>query len=307
MAVREYEENGKKLWMVYVNVRHPTNKSVRKQKTVKDFKSESAALQEEKRLLKLIASELATEIELGPTWELVLEKWELAMRKDGNHFAYSRTTIIDYVSCMRRWTAEWLTQHASTLNRADGRAVLSKLERAGKSRNFRKNVKYMVNVIFKWAIEERIITGVSSDTRGKRVKSTKAGSWRMVPISDELFTVLSELKADAGDRVHVLPRFWEWNKGEQARVLRTFCLGIGISSVCFHALRACFATQLLANDIAPARIMKICGWRDLKTMQHYVRLAGVDERGATQSLRVLPSDAAVMAEVVSIFDFKSRL
>jgi len=27
--------------------------------------------------------------------------------------------------------------------------------------------------------------------------------------------------------------------------------------------------------------MKICGWSDLKTMQYYVRLAGVDERVAT--------------------------
>jgi ribulose bisphosphate carboxylase small subunit len=50
--------------------------------------------------------------------------------------------------------------------------------------------------------------------------------------------------------------------------------------------------------------MKICGWRDLKTMQRYVRLAGIDEKGATQVLKVLPSDAAVMAEVVNIYDYK---
>jgi integrase len=383
MAVREYEENGKKFWMVYVNVRHPSNNGARKQKTVKGFKTETAALQEEKRLLKIIATELATEIENGPTWAEVLETWELAMRKDGTHFPYSQTTITDYASCLRRWTTEWLPRHASTLNRADGRAILNALEAAGKARNFRKNVKYMVNVVFKWAIEERVISGVvaspvegvklsndktervpdiftideirtllreaknlshpwypiwatalltgmrngelhallwsdidldgrritvskSFNTRAKIVKSTKAGYWRTVPISDELCSILTELKAQAGDRAHVLPRFWEWDKGEQARVLRTFCLGIRIRSICFHALRACFATQLLANDVAPARVMKICGWRDLKTMQHYVRLAGVDERGATDVLRMLPSDAAVMAEVVNIFDFRSR-
>jgi hypothetical protein len=50
--------------------------------------------------------------------------------------------------------------------------------------------------------------------------------------------------------------------------------------------------------------MKICGWKDLKTMQYYIRLAGVDERGATDSLRLLSSDAEVMGEVVNMFNFK---
>jgi integrase len=267
---------------------------------------------------------------------------------------------------------------ASQLSKADGRELMSLLEAEGKSRNFRKNVKYMISVVYKWGIEERLIpnalvtpvdglklardavervpdiftieeirkllseaktlehpwypvwamallTGMrngelhalqwsdidftnlritvsrSYNTRTRSVKSTKAGYWRTVPVSEELLRLLTELKQITGGKPHVLPRFWEWDKGGQARVLRKFCLGIGIRSVCFHSLRACFATQLLAHDIAPARVMKICGWRDLKTMQHYVRLAGIDEKGATQVLKVLPSDAAVMAEVVDIF------
>lgn len=40
-------------------------------------------------------------------------------------------------------------------------------------------------------------------------------------------------------------------------------------------------------------------------MQHYIRLAGVDERGATEPLKVLPSDEACMAEVVKLLDFKA--
>ncbi len=152
----------------------------------------------------------------------------------------------------------------------------------------------------------KITVSKSFNKRLNLVKSTKAGYWRTVPVSDELFSLLMELKATAGSNAHVLPRFWEWSQGLQAEVLRKFCLGIGIRSVCFHSLRACFATQLLAHDIAPARVMKICGWRDLKTMQRYVRLAGIDEKGATQVLKVLPSDAAVMAEVVNLFAFKSK-
>jgi hypothetical protein len=35
--------------------------------------------------------------------------------------------------------------------------------------------------------------------------------------------------------------------------------------------------------------MKICGWKDLKTMQRYIRLAGIEIDGATEVLKVLPS------------------
>ncbi len=37
-------------------------------------------------------------------------------------------------------------------------------------------------------------------------------------------------------------------------------------SIKFHALRACFVTQLLAKGTPAAIVMKICGWRDLKTI-----------------------------------------
>lgn len=381
--IKQYQANEEVLWMVYVNIRSKDQPDVRVQKRTYGLKTEAAANAEEKRLYKELTQLLLQKCVKGRSWDSVLGRWELAMREDGNHFPYSGTTIKDYVSCLMRWTSAWLKKPANDLTKADGREMLTAMEREGKSRNYRKNVKYMVNVIFKWGIEERLITGVhtspvdglklshdmqekipdiltieeirrllqearnlnhewypiwatalltgmrsgemhallwsdvdltnrkitvskSYNNRLNVVKSTKAGYWRTVPISDELFTLLMQLKETAGNNAHVLPRFWEWTKGQQAEILRKFCIGIGIRSVCFHALRACFATQLLAHDIAPARVMKICGWRDLKTMQRYVRLAGIDEKGATQVLKVLPSDMAVMAEVVNLFAFKNE-
>jgi hypothetical protein len=68
--------------------------------------------------------------------------------------------------------------------------------------------------------------------------------------------------------------------------------------------------------------MKICGWQDLKTMQRYIRMAGIDEQGATEGLNLLSrfdssasnvtfgsspdesADQAVMNQVVSLLEFK---
>lgn len=98
----------------------------------------------------------------------------------------------------------------------------------------------------------------------------------------------------------VLPRFQDWKDGRQAQVLRNFCDGMELPSIKFHTLRACFATQLIKDAVAPAVVMKICGWKDLKTMQRYIRLAGVEVDGATESLKILPMEDT-MDNVVKLF------
>jgi hypothetical protein len=91
----------------------------------------------------------------------------------------------------------------------------------------------------------------------------------------------------------VLPRFKDWQRGDQAKILKMFLAGNGFPKIKFHSLRACFATQLLAKGKPAAIVMKICGWRDLKTMEFYIRVAGVDEKGATDCLSILPEISAV--------------
>ncbi len=54
------------------------------------------------------------------------------------------------------------------------------------------------------------------------------------------------------------------------------------------------------DGVAPAVVMKIAGWKDLKTMQRYIRLAGVEVKGATNGLKLLP-EVEVMATVVNLF------
>lgn len=144
--------------------------------------------------------------------------------------------------------------------------------------------------------------------RLKVIGPTKAGYWRSVPVSSEFYWFLiHDLKIEAkAPEVPLLPAFSDWRQGFQAVILRGFCQANSIPSIKFHTLRACFATQLIASGIPGTVVMKICGWKDMKTMQRYIRLAGIDEGGATERLKFIPTDEAVMEKVVSLFDFKKQ-
>ena len=112
---------------------------------------------------------------------------------------------------------------------------------------------------------------------------TKTRSHRKVPICDQLLVFLKELKLKSTEDF-VLPRLREWEKGMQARVLRDFCEGIGITTIKFHDLRATFITGLLARGESIARVMSIVGHTELKTTNGYYRKAGVDLHGGTDKL-----------------------
>ena len=42
----------------------------------------------------------------------------------------------------------------------------------------------------------------------------------------------------------------------------------------------------------------------MKTMQRYIRLAGIDEAGATEKLKFISTDEAVMEHVVNLFGYR---
>ncbi len=382
MAVSKYVEDGKDLWSVYVNLRSKENPRIRIQKRTKGLKDKGAALQEEKKILRLLTEELSKQEQRGQTWLELVDTWELKERKNPDR-STSETTFADNLSLLRRWTQSLFSVHVLEIGRAEIKQILRSAENQGKSRSFQVNLKAAINGVYKWAMDEGLLKGItklptedlriqkrneeklpeiltleevkkliseaknhqhpwypiwatalltgmrsgelhallwadvdfendriflskSYNPRFRIVKSTKAKYWRNVPISTELKSLLLRLKAEDPERKHVLPRFWHWDRGEQASVLRKFCTDIKLKSVKFHTLRACFATQLLGSGISSIRVQKICGWKDLKTMERYVRLAGVDERGATENLKILPTDAEVMAHVVNLCDFKAE-
>jgi integrase len=369
-------------WKVYVNLRSKQNPLIRKQKTVSDIETQAAARRIEKQVVAELSTELALEQNQAVSWEKVIDRWERDA-KAGVLRRYDPNTITDTVAGLRKWTVEWLQNPAENLTRANGRDIQKYMESLGLSCKGQQKIRSMVNTVFNYGLEEKLIskpipspmaglvfnnmsekvpeiltlteiktfleaardiespwypiwamallTGMrngelyalewvdvdfenslirvskSYDSRTDTVKSTKGGYWRNIPISGQLHLLLLELKShlksleDVEHRNYVLPHLGYWNKGQQARVLRAFLKGIGVKPVKFHALRACFATQLLAKNIPTAVVMKICGWKNLKTMEFYVRLAGISEAGATEVLNILPSDKEVMDNVVTLF------
>ena len=133
--------------------------------------------------------------------------------------------------------------------------------------------------------ESRLIHVTKSWSSKNGLKTTKSGKSRVIPISDDLFQFLKELKLKSDvDSVHVLPRLTDWARGDQAKVLRAFCKTIGVTAIRFHDLRATFITNLLSQGVSLARVMAIVGHNQIDTTNIYLRKAGVDLRGVTNQL-----------------------
>lgn len=117
---------------------------------------------------------------------------------------------------------------------------------------------------------------------------TKTAKARVCPISTECRKFLFELKTTFSvNSEFVLPRLWEWDQGDQAKVLKSFCSEIGITQIKFHDLRATFITQMLNNGVPLSKVMAIVGHSSLKTTQGYLRLSGKDIEGATEHLNIV--------------------
>jgi len=376
MAVSSYVlPTGETLWKASACVRSLKKSSIRIQKAKFALKSKWEADREETRLIRECEREVSLREDQGSCWGAVVEAWEKNLKLEKAD-TLNETTRTDYVNALRKHTHSWWKRQAAEITRVDVLESLNQLKAHSKSVSYQNKMKAIINGIFVYGIDNRLIGGIdrspayginlgrdeekkpeiltlteirkllqdsremknpwfpiwsmalltgmrsgelyallwkdidfenrvisvtkSYNPRKKIIKGTKAEYWRYVPMSDELTSHLQEIKSLAGERPEVLPRFWEWTKGQQARVLRAFCNGIGVPSIKFHTLRACFATQLIRNGVAPAVVMKICGWKDLETMQRYIRLAGIEIKGATNVLHVLP-DIKVMAQAAVMF------
>ncbi|OQW50634.1 MAG: hypothetical protein A4S09_02230 [Proteobacteria bacterium SG_bin7] len=153
--------------------------------------------------------------------------------------------------------------------------------------------------------ESRLVHVSKSWSSKNGIKPTKTGRSRVVPMSDDLYHFLKELKLKSDvNATHVLPRLSEWQRGYQAKVLRAFCKSVGVTPIRFHDLRATFITNLLAQGVSLARVMAIVGHNQIDTTNIYLRKAGVDLKGVTNELGYsIPSYEE--GQVVKLADYRS--
>ncbi len=149
-------------------------------------------------------------------------------------------------------------------------------------------------------IENRTVLVNESWNSKDGFKSTKSGDDRIIEIPKPLLPIIKNLMAIEPESPFLLPRVQGWHKGEQARRLRQFLVGIGLPEVRFHDLRATWATMLLAKSVAPAVVMKMGGWKDMETMMIYMRKAGLDIKGATDCLDKVFNPEARLDNVVTL-------
>lgn len=191
MAIKKYEKDGKVFWFVYVNIRSKIDPSIRKQKRLFDITSEKQAIAEEKKMLVELNRSLIKEEGVGLTWREILSRWEVAMREGKGSYQYMETTILDYIARLKTYTVKWLDKPACEVNKADGREVLREIQFLAKTRKFQKTVKDTVNVVYDWAIEQRLILGVQdSPMRGLDLTASKEEKVPDILTLEEIKTLL---------------------------------------------------------------------------------------------------------------------
>ena len=154
-----------------------------------------------------------------------------------------------------------------------------------------------------------IMVDRSYESNSKSTGPTKGRYWRTVPINSNLQKLIIELKSSSNTRQSefVLPRIKDWENGDQAVPIKNFLKSIKIKAIKFHSLRACWATQMLANGVPAPIVMKIGGWKKSATMDIYLRLAGVDIKGATECLGFMPQEINFGDNVVNLFGKRGNI
>lgn len=132
-------------------------------------------------------------------------------------------------------------------------------------------------------LEKRVIIVCEAWTKENGFKETKSGDDRTVEIAKSLLPYM-ELLFENKDSEYVLPRLGSWSTKGQSQILKDFLEKIDLPIIRFHDLRASWATVMLSKGIEPIKVMAMGGWKDLKTMQIYIRKSGIHIKGITDAL-----------------------
>lgn len=135
-------------------------------------------------------------------------------------------------------------------------------------------------------LTKRIMIICEAWTKENGFKDTKSGDDRTVEIAKSLMPVMNELYENRTDEF-VLPRLGSWTTAGQSQIIKDFLKEVELPIIRFHDLRASWATIMLSKGVEPIKVMAMGGWKDLKTMQIYIRKSGIHIQGITNNLNFL--------------------
>jgi hypothetical protein len=151
MAIRKVEKNGQTFFVVAIDRKSKTNSEIRVYKQRSNVQTYDEAIKIEQELIDEAVREVIARENRGQSWGLLVEEWELALRKgEGSDRPLQMSTIIDNVAALNKFTTEWNDRPASSITRVDVRQLFLKMRQEGKSRHRCKAVKNAVNGIYRW-------------------------------------------------------------------------------------------------------------------------------------------------------------
>lgn len=211
----------------------------------------------------------------------------------------SPATVDNYRNCLDAHTKCWNIRPIESI-RTDEIRTLIKVTLAERSQSHQKSMHKFLKGLFNYAVEcgylQRSPVPMLQFRLGDKIKKVLT-----IEIAPPLVGIIKQLYAEEPESTFVLPRIRELDEGRQAEVLRTFLMGIGLPPVRFHDLRASWATAMLGMGVEPARVMIMGGWSDLKTMQIYMRKAGISIKGMTDGLN-LHDPNTKESKVINMFE-----
>lgn len=158
MGIKSYELNGRQYYRVIYSRRSEKNPRVRVQRKYEGIESKEEAEAILQACSREVAYLLAQKESQGDTWSGLIQSW--------NHFhekyptgQYSESTRRDYVAKLKKWTEPWLNRLAVEITTGDALNVFLWAYERGASYKLRSDVKSAINVVFKWAIDQRMLLG----------------------------------------------------------------------------------------------------------------------------------------------------
>lgn len=201
MCIKAYEKDGKQFFLVSYSKRSEKNPRIRVQRKYESIESREEAEKIYFKTVKDVHYLLAQKEAQGESWEGMIYLWNRfhEMYPSGK---YAESTRRDYTAKLKKWTEPWLKTPAREITAGDALQIFQQAFDKGASHQLRKEIKIAINVVYKWAIDQRYIFGrevspvygievptYSGEERGEKIP--------LIKTRDEIARALEEARSQS--------------------------------------------------------------------------------------------------------------